>query len=63
MAIVNFGAVLFFLFCYVNPDLLMIRDLEELDALLPDIVEDKFLWAALAIGATGIWMALLEPLG
>jgi len=62
LAIVNFGAALFFLFCYENPDLLMIRTMEELDALIPNLTESKFLWVSLAIGATGTGLGLFEAL-
>jgi hypothetical protein len=56
IAIINFAATLFFVFCYYNPEVLLIKSIADLDELLPNLVQQKFLWASLTIGVLStIW--------
>ena len=62
LAFSNFGATLFAVFLYYNPESMLVKNIDELDALIPDLVEVKFLWAAVGIGSFGILYEIVEYL-
>ena len=48
--VVNCGATLLLVFCYFNPQLLLIKEMKEFDEHYPNLVEKKFLYGSILIG-------------